>query len=326
MSEVITIGEPLVILCSKDPDVSLVDTEDFHKVMGGAELNVAIGVRRLGHSVEYVTRVGEDPFGKYVQKTIAAHNVGTKYVSYDDKYFTGHQLKQLVTHGDPATFNYRRDSAACHLEASQIADIDLSDVKIAHMSGIFPAISDTAEETFRAFYKKLIAAKKLITFDPNLRPPLWKSKEYMIKTINELAGMADIVLPGISEGKTLMGSEDPDEIADFYLKGERTTTVMVKLGDKGVFVKNAKGEKYTVPSFKPDKVLDTVGAGDGFALGLITALLEGKSLKAGAIRGNAVGCLQVQTLGDNDGYPTKEQLQEFYQKQGVSEDEAASRN
>jgi len=57
MSEVITIGEPLVILCSKDPDVSLVDTEDFHKVMGGAELNVAIGVRRLGHSVEYVTRL-----------------------------------------------------------------------------------------------------------------------------------------------------------------------------------------------------------------------------------------------------------------------------
>ncbi|WEV70899.1 sugar kinase [Lactobacillus sp. ESL0785] len=320
MSEVITIGEPLVTFCSKEPDVSLDDALEFHKILAGAELNVAIGVKRLGHSVEYVTRVGEDPLGKYVQKAIAAHKVGTKYVSYDDTYFTGHQLKQLVTHGDPFVFNYRKDSAACHLQAEQLDDIDLSDVKIAHMSGIFPAISDTAEHTFRVFYQKLIAAKKLITFDPNLRPPLWKSKDYMIKTINELAGMADIVLPGINEGKILMGSDDPEAIADFYLKGERTHTVMVKLGAEGVFVKNDKNEKYVVSGFKADKVMDTVGAGDGFALGLITALLEGKSMKTAAIRGNAVGCMQVQTLGDNDGYPTPEKLAAFYQKEGVSEE------
>lgn len=326
MSEVITIGEPLVIFCSKEEDVSLTDAQEFHKIMGGAELNVAIGVKRLGHSVEYVTRVGEDPMGKFVQKTISNHKVGTKYVSYDKTYFTGHQLKQLVTHGDPMTFNYRRDSAACHLEASQLENVDLSDVKIAHMSGIFPAISDIAEHTFRVFYQRLIDSKKLITFDPNLRPPLWKSQDYMIKTINELAGMADIVLPGINEGKILMGSEDPEDIANFYLKGERTNTVMVKLGEDGVFVKTSKGEKYTVPGFKAEKVVDTVGAGDGFALGLITALLEGKSLKSAAVRGNAVGCMQVQTFGDNDGYPTPEQLQKFYQKYGVSENETASRD
>ena len=319
MSEVITIGEPLVTFCSKEADVSLTDALEFHKIMGGAELNVAIGVKRLGHSVEYVSRVGEDPMGKYIQKTIASHKVGTKYISYDNTYFTGHQLKQLVTHGDPATFNYRRDSAACHLKAEQIDKIDLSNVKIAHMSGIFPAISDTAEHTFRVFYKKLIAAGKLITFDPNLRPSLWKSKDYMIKTVNELAGMADIVLPGVDEGKILVGSSDPEEIADFYLKGKRTHTVMVKVGSDGVFVKNDQGQKYMVPGFKAEHVLDTVGAGDGFALGVITALLEGKSMKSAAMRGNAIGCMQVQTLGDNDGYPTPEKLAKFYKKEGVSE-------
>lgn len=320
MSEVITIGEPLVTFCSKEPDVSLVDALEFHKIMGGAELNVAIGVRRLGHSVEYVTRVGEDPMGKYVQKMIAQHKVGTKYITYDNTYFTGHQLKQLVTKGDPFVFNYRRDSAACHLTKDQIEKIDLIDVKIAHMSGIFPAISDTAEATFRAFYKRLIDAGKLITFDPNLRPPLWKSKEYMIKTVNELAGMADIVMPGINEGKILVGTDNPEKVADFYLKGPRTHTVMVKIGSKGVFVKNNKGEKYTVPGFKADHIVDTVGAGDGFALGVITALLEGKDMKTAAMRGNAVGCLQIQTPGDNDGYPTREGLKKFYEKEGVSED------
>lgn len=324
MSEVITIGEPLVNFCSEEPDVSLTDALEFHKVMGGAELNVAIGVRKLGHSVEYVTRVGQDPMGKFIQKALAAYDVGTSYVSYDDVYYTGHQMKQLVTQGDPVVVNYRRDSAASHLEARQLEKIDLSDVKIAHTTGIFPAISPIAEKTFRSFYQKLIAAQKLITFDPNLRPSLWKSKDYMIKTINEIAGMADIVLPGINEGKILVGTDNPNEIADFYLNGERTHAVIIKLGDQGVFAKTDQGQKYTIPSFKAEKVVDTVGAGDGFALGLITALLEKKNLKAAAMRGNAVGCLQVQTLGDNDGYPNQEELQQFYAKQGVSEDEFAN--
>ena len=93
MSEVITIGEPIVTFCSKEPDVSMADALEWHKILGGAELNVAIGVKRLGHSVEYISRVGEDPFGEYTKKTIASHQVGTRYVSSDPDYWTGHQLR-----------------------------------------------------------------------------------------------------------------------------------------------------------------------------------------------------------------------------------------
>ncbi|APX71812.1 sugar kinase [Companilactobacillus allii] len=319
MSEVITIGEPLVTFASKDPDVSLVDAINFHKIMGGAELNVAIGVRRLGHSVEYISQVGADPFGDYIIKTVLGHKVGTKYISKDPNNFTGHQLKQLVTKGDPDTFNYRKGSAASHLTSDVINKVNLDDVKIAHMSGIFPAISDTAEETFRTLLKRIVEKNILVTFDPNLRPSLWSSKEKMISTINELAASADIVLPGVEEGKILMGSDDPEKIADFYLKGERTKTVVVKIGAEGAYVKTKDGDSYTVKGFKVDKVVDTVGAGDGFALGVITALLEGQPMKSAVLRGNAVGALQVQTLGDNDGYPDKDGLKEFYSKEGVQE-------
>ncbi|MCG5648316.1 sugar kinase, partial [Oliverpabstia sp. DFI.9.49] len=69
----------------------------------------------------------------------------------------------------------------CHLSKEVIEKVDLSDVKIAHMSGIFPGISDTAEETFRALFKRLNENNILTTFDPNLRP-LWKSHDYMVKT------------------------------------------------------------------------------------------------------------------------------------------------
>lgn len=321
MSEVITIGEPLVTFCSKEPDVSLADALEWHKIMGGAELNVAIGVKRLGHSVQYISRVGEDPFGEFVKKTIASHKVGTDYVSYDPDHWTGHQIKNLVTHGDPDVFNYRKNSAACHLTKDIIDKVDLSDVKIAHMSGIFPSISDTAEETFRALFKRLNDNNILTTYDPNLRDT-WKSHDYMVKTENELAGYADIVMPGVEEGKILMGSDDPEEIADFYLKGERTKTVIVKIGSKGAFVKTADGDKYTVAGFRVDQkdIVDTVGAGDGFALGVITALLEGKNMKTAVMRGNAVGALQIQTPGDNDGYPTPDGLEKFYEEQGVTED------
>lgn len=68
MSEVITIGEPIVTFASTEPDVSLVDALNWHKIMGGAELNVAIGVQRLGHTAEYISQVGEDPLAPMLRK------------------------------------------------------------------------------------------------------------------------------------------------------------------------------------------------------------------------------------------------------------------
>ena len=168
---------------------------------------------------------------------------------------------------------------------------------------------------------RLVAADKLITFDPNLRPALWNDDERMIREINEFAKSADIILPGMNEGKILMGSEDPKDIADFYLnQSDRTKIVIVKVGPAGAYVQTRDAEGFMVPGFKVNNVVDTVGAGDGFALGVITALLEDKSLRSAAMRGNAVGALQVQTPGDNDGYPTPAKLKAFYEAEGVSED------
>lgn len=318
MSEFITIGEPLTIFASNDVDADLAHALNFRKIIGGAELNVAIGVSRLGHSTEYITRVGEEPLGKFVKNQIDANNVGSDYLSFDNKYWTGIQLKQKVTKGDPTTYNFRKNSAAAHLSSNIIDQVDLNDVKIAHMSGIFPAISKTAEESFRHLLVRLNKKRILTTFDPNLRPSLWCDQKIMIKTINELASFADIVLPGDSEGEILVGTRNPEKIANFYLEADKTRTVIVKVGPKGAFVKNKGEEGYFVNGFTADHVVDTVGAGDGFALGFITALLEGKNQKSAVMRGNAVGCLQVQVPGDNDGFPTHDKLTDFYEKQGIS--------
>ncbi|WP_257613223.1 PfkB family carbohydrate kinase, partial [Oenococcus oeni] len=112
MSEFITIGEPIVTFASTDADADLVHAENFKKIVGGAELNVAIGVSRLGHSTQYISRVGNDPLGTFVKNEIKSNQVGADYVSSDNDNWTAFQLKEKVTVGDPLTFNFRRNSAA----------------------------------------------------------------------------------------------------------------------------------------------------------------------------------------------------------------------
>lgn len=313
MAEIITIGEPLVVFASKNLNENLIDAIDFSKIMGGAELNVMIGAARLGHSTEYISQVGEDPFGKYIIKEISKQGVGNRYVSRDSQHWTGFYLKDYVDEGDPSTFYFRKNSAAAYMTKAQIDKIDFSEVKWAHLSGIFPAISLQARETFEYLAKQIISRGIHTTFDPNLRPSLWESEEVMRHTINELAKFGEIVMPGIEEGEILVGTRSPEKIADFYLgQGDITKIVIVKLGAAGAYVKHRDGKSYTVPGFTVEKVVDTVGAGDGFALGVLTGLIENLSLKAAVTRGCAIGALAVMAPGDNDGYPTRKQLENYY--------------
>ena len=150
-----------------------------------------------------------------------------------------------------------------------------------------------------------------VSFDPNLRPMLWPNKEKMVATLNKLADNADLVLPGLGEGETLIGTRNPKEIADFYI-GKGAKQVVIKLGGAdGAYGKTKDGEEFNVPSFKVEKVVDTVGAGDGFAVGTVSALLEGKSLKEAARRGAAIGALAIMVAGDNEGLPTRDKLEKF---------------
>lgn len=316
MAEFLTIGEPMAVFASEDVDETLTDAKQFTKFAAGAELNVAIGVSRLGHQADYVSAVGQDPFGEYIKKAMAQANVNTQYLDLNPNYWTGFYLKERVSHGDPGTFYFRKNSAAANFDMASLDKIDLDSIKIAHLSGIFAALSDNDLAVFKELNRRLLAHHKLVTFDPNLRPALWTSQEHMVEVTNELAKGANIVIPGMNEGKVLMGSDDPETIADFYLnQSDNTQTVIVKTGPKGAFIKQADGTTQTVTGFRVDKVVDTVGAGDGFAVGTITGLLEGLSLADAVKRGCAVGALAVMSPGDSDGYPTPAELEAFLNKQ-----------
>ena len=131
----------------------------------------------------------------------------------------------------------------------------------------------------------------------------------MVEIINKIAFRCDTVLPGIGEGKILTGYEHERDIADFYLsKGVKN--VVIKMGPQGAYVKTQTEEKY-VDGYKVKKVIDTVGAGDWFAVGVLSGLLEKEPIENCVDRGNAIGAIQVMHTSDNEGLPTRDELFTF---------------
>ena len=314
--DVVTFGEAMTMFIANQPG-ALHEVSQFSRELAGAETNVAIGLARLGLSAGWASKLGNDAFGRFVIERLKSENVNIDHVWFDDKYSTGFQLKSKVLEGDPVVQYFRKGSAASHLNKTDFKEEYFLAAKHMHMTGIPLAISEEAREFANhalAFMKK---NGRTVSFDTNLRPSLWSSQEEMTKHINEAAFQADYVLPGITEGETLTGYKDPCDIASFYLE-KGVKLVVIKLGGEGAFYKTAS-EEGTVPGFKVEKIIDTVGAGDGFVVGVISGLIDGLTIKESVIRGNAIGSLAVQAPGDNDGYPTKEKLLAYIKKnlQGV---------
>lgn len=192
MKKTLLFGEPMTLLLADTPG-ALECVEHFTRRMSGAEVNVAIGLTRLGFPVEYLTRLGDDPFGHYIEQALKDNGIGTNLLTYDTVYRTGIQLKEYVEDGhDPAAPYYRKGSAASHLSAQEIDALDLEEIGLVHVTGIPPALSKEAREATYRLMKRAREAQIPVTFDPNLRPALWENGETMRNVLNDLANYADV--------------------------------------------------------------------------------------------------------------------------------------
>lgn len=305
--DVVTVGEAMAmfVACESGP---LEEVTRFTRQVAGAELNVAIGLSRLGLKVGWASRVGDDVFGRFVLKQLEKERINADQVTVDSHFPTGFQLKSKEAQGrDPRVEYFRKNSAASHLSVADFNPEYFCAARHLHLSGVCAALSDSSLELLKFTAQQMKKAGKSISFDPNLRPVLWRSEAVMRKEINALAFTTDWVLPGLSEGQLLTGEKTPEGIADFYLN-QGVKAVIIKTGPDGAWFKTADGEQAQVAACKVENVVDTVGAGDGFAVGLISALLEGLTLEQAVKRGNKIGSLAVQAVGDSEGLPTHAQL------------------
>ena len=306
MLDVVTLGEAMLMLVAEEPG-PLEQVQRFSKRTAGAETNVAIGLARLGLKVGWQSRLGSDSMARFLLAAIGGEGVDCSRVVCDPAQRTGFMFKGRVDDGsDPPIEYHRSGSAASLLGEDEIDEAWIAGARHLHVSGVFPALSP---RTLAATRRAIALARRhgrTISFDPNLRPALWPSREAMRDTLNSLAEGCDWVLPGQAEGELLAGSADPAVIADFYLeRGARS--VFVKCGAAGAYFASAQG-RGQVPAYAVAEVVDTVGAGDGFAVGVISALLEGGTLPEAARRGAWIGARAVQVRGDTEGLPTRGEL------------------
>jgi 2-dehydro-3-deoxygluconokinase len=306
--DVVTLGEAMALFVAESPG-PLEGVMRFAKRTAGAETNVAIGLARLGLKVGWQSRLGTDSMARYLLAAIGGEGVDCSRVVCDANQRTGFMFKGRVDDGsDPPIEYHRRGSAASLLGPEEIGEAWIAGTRHLHVSGVFPALSAS---TLAATQRAMAIARdrgKTIGFDPNLRPTLWPSREAMRETINELAARADWVLPGIEEGRLLTGHDTPEAVARFY-RERGAKRVVVKLGAAGAYFDDVDSGCGHVPAAPVGRVVDTVGAGDGFMVGVTSALLDGATINQAAMRGAWIGARAVQVRGDTEGLPTRADLE-----------------
>lgn len=305
--DVVTLGESMVLFAAEQPG-PLAGVAHFSKRLAGAETNVAIGLARLGLRVGWISRLGADSFGDFVRRTVAGEGVDCSQVVIDPQRRTGFMLKTLSQGGaDPQVEYHRKGSAASAMQIAQLDQTYLLSARHLHTTGIFAALSPETFAYCEHSMQQARSAGRSVSFDPNLRPSLWQSVAQMRTAINRLARSAHWVLPGLSEGRLLTGRDSPQDIAACYLD-QGAEAVVVKLGADGAFFRTQTGQSACVAGVHVARVIDTVGAGDGFAAGLISARLEGLAWPAALARANWVGAQAIQAPGDMEGLPYRRQL------------------
>lgn len=305
--DVALFGEAMAMLIADRPG-PLEAAEGFTRRMAGAEINVAIGLSRLGLNVGWASRLGADSMSRYLVNAMRAEGVDCSKVVCDPTQRTGFQIKGRVDDGsDPPVEYHRKGSAASLMTPADVDEAWLRTARHLHATGVFAAISETSLLAAHKTMDVMRAAGRTISFDPNLRPTLWASTDAMRTAINALAAKADWVFPGMEEGRLLTGENTPEGVARFY-RAAGASLVVIKLGPDGAYFDDGEQHGY-VPGFPVERVIDTVGAGDGFAVGVISALLEGRPLADALRRGTWIGARQVQVLGDSEGLPTRAELE-----------------
>ena len=301
---VLTFGEALVGYGSVEDNLRT--ATQFTRFPGGADLNVAVGLRRLGIRTIWASVLGDDAHADYVSRAVA--ELGIASLVHRAPGPTALMFKAGGAAGDPEVLQIRHQTAFTqHADALLTADVlALDGIDHLHLTGITLGVSTVVRAVALTLLEAAVAAGVTVSFDPNLRLNLWPDRDEMRTVVNTVAAKANVIMPGLGEGRLLTGHDDAEAIAKTYLAaGARE--VVIKLGAEGAQVWTADGETARSRRFAVTPI-DTVGAGDGFAAGYIAAFLTGGSLQERVDQGAAVGALATTQRGDLAAMPQREEV------------------
>ncbi|MEU4194926.1 sugar kinase [Kribbella sp. NPDC026611] len=295
MTDLLTLGETMVSVRTARP---MRLGGDAHLSIAGSESNVAIGMARLGHDAAWLSALGNDEPGRLIQRTLRAEGVDTSLVRFSESDFTGFIAFDQPAHDITRVSYHRRGSAASTLTpAETIAAIETAQPQLLHVTGITPALSSSARASVLAAVQ---TAGVQVSLDVNYRARLWTRSEAST-ALRELIPFVHTVFASDDELDLL--TDAPDPVAELLSVVEH---VIVTAGGKGAWAHSADGTIHR-PAL-PVTVVDSIGAGDAFVSGYLSATLDGLSAEARLDRATTSGAFCVTAYGDWESLPTRADL------------------
>ena len=286
----------------------------FEANPGGAPCNLLSMLAKLGHKTAFIGKVGKDSFGKKLQEVLAQVGIDTAYLAWDEEVPTTLALVHTLPDGDRDFSFYRNPGADMRLTKKEIPKEAIENSKIFH----FGTLSMTHQGVREATKKALKMAKEagvMISFDPNLRPPLWENLEIAREQVLYGLTFCDILKISDNEIQWLTGEEDYTLGVQWILERYQIPLILVSMGREGSRA-HYKGEMVEVPAFLQKNTIDTTGAGDTFGGCILHFICEyglenltKEQLKEMLCFANAAAAIVTTRKGALGVMPAKEEIE-----------------
>jgi 2-dehydro-3-deoxygluconokinase len=305
--DVITFGEAMVRL-SPPQFRRLEQARSLEVFVGGAELNTAVGLARLGRSTAWVSRLTQNPLGRLIRNHAREAGVSTEHVVWTEEKRVGVYYLEFGAAPRASSVLYdRNDSAMANIQPGMVDwSAVFAGARWFHVTGITPALSPTAAQTTREALQAARAAGVQTSIDPNYRAKLWTQKEAG-RCMTDCMHDCDVLITTEEDVERVFDirGKDYEDIAVQVAKRFSLQAVAITLRDNPLVWRNswtgiayAKGTLFRTRTYDVE-IVDRLGAGDSFAAGLIHGLLDG-DLQKGLDYAVAASALKHSIPGDFD--------------------------
>ncbi len=270
--------------------------------IGGCAANVVIDLAKLGLGSTIIGKIGDDNFGKFLLETLNSNKVNISGLKLDNNVSTSASMVMISSDGERSILHSFGANAKFCFDDINLDIIKKSKILLIAGTFLMPDFDGDGTEKLLKYAKENNVICCMDT--------AWDSKGQWIRKIGSSLKFLDWFMPSYDEACEMTGETRPEDIAQFFnIKGVRN--IVIKMGDKGCFVKPENENGYLLPAFNNVKVIDTSGAGDSFCAGFITGLYKGWDILKCANFANAVGAHCVMNVGTTTGIKSIKEILRF---------------
>lgn len=312
MAEIMIMGELLVEIMRPKEDIPLYESDYFRGPFPSGAPGIFISTAaRLGHSTAIISGVGKDDFGENILRRLKKDGVDISRVLISDQGNTGVAFVTYFADGERKFLFYMDNSPCVMAKAPESLD-GLEDTKYMHVMGCsLMSNVEFAKEIVKTIDMMKAQGTK-ISFDPNVRLEMMRDP-VVLEILHQVFESANILMPGVSELKMLIGEEDLDKAIEKAFQNPNLEILVLKNGSKGSQIYTKDGLQVEMGIYKV-KQEDATGAGDSYDAAFICGLAEGKDLRGAAEMGAAAGALNAAAFGPMEGNISRETVAEMIQE------------